>query len=124
MTKINRKRFIEACKESGGIRSVIAKRLKVTRGAITLFLQKNPELEKYIDEADQEINDLAESKLFQKIQEGNMRAIQFRLQTKAKDRGYVERQEIEQSGSISTEIKNLNDLYKKSMELKNEKKIR
>ncbi len=46
--------------------------------------------------------DLAEGKLYSKINEGNMTAIIFYLKCKAKDRGYIERGQIEVTGKLVT----------------------
>ena len=57
----------------------------------------------YLDEEHENMNDLAENKLYTKIDSGDFQAIKFRLSTKAKDRGYVER--VEQRIEAKTETK-------------------
>lgn len=47
-----------------------------------------------LDDYDESLGDLAESKLMMAINEGNLTAIIFYLKTKHKGRGYVEGQEI------------------------------
>jgi len=46
--------------------------------------------------------DIAEAKLHSKIREGNMTAIIFFLKCKGQARGYIERQHVQMSGSVST----------------------
>jgi hypothetical protein len=94
MVKITKTKFKKAMEGSAGILANIAKRLNVTRGAITLFVQRHKDIQELLDQEDESINDLAEAKLIQKLNDGDMKAIRFRLQTKAKNRGYVERQEV------------------------------
>jgi predicted transcriptional regulator len=101
MARITKGNFKKALKGSGGIYSHIARKLGVTRSAITHYINKNPELREEINQEEESINDLAESKLITKLNEGDNQMIKFRLTTKAKDRGYVERQEIVNSGNLS-----------------------
>jgi hypothetical protein len=101
MAKITKKNFEEASKSSGGVLAIIAKRLKVSRSAITQFCKKNEWTNEIIEQENESINDLAESKLVENINKGDQRAIEFRLKTKGKHRGYIERQEIVNSGSLS-----------------------
>jgi predicted transcriptional regulator len=101
MARITKANFKKALKGSGGIYSHVARKLGVSRQAVSQYIQKNPELMELIQQEEESINDLAESKLITKLNEGDNQMIKFRLTTKAKDRGYVERQEIVNSGNLS-----------------------
>jgi predicted DNA-binding transcriptional regulator AlpA len=48
-----------------------------------------------VDEAKEAMVDFAESSLYKQIKDGNTSATIFFLKTQAKDRGYVERQDID-----------------------------
>jgi hypothetical protein len=48
-----------------------------------------------------EVIDTAESKLFRAIEKGEAWAVQFALRTIGRDRGYVERSEVHQSGGVT-----------------------
>lgn len=50
-------------------------------------------------------HDFVENALHKQIKQGNITAIIFYLKTQAKDRGYVERQEVEHSGQMEQSIK-------------------
>jgi len=90
MVKITKQGFINATRNSGGIQSVIAKRLGVGRSTITEYIHRHAWTNKHIFQAEEEINDLAETKLIENIDKGELRAIEFRLKTKAKNRGYAD----------------------------------
>src|SRR6056297_93961 len=107
MARITKGNFKKALKGSGGIYSHVARKLGVSRSAVTQYINKNPELRELIQEEEESINDLAESKLISKLNEGDNQMIKFRLTTKAKDRGYVERSEIVNSGNLSLNHTNL-----------------
>ena len=86
--------YIAAIHNSRGLLTHAADALGVTRGAIYQAAKKHPEIQKAIEDARERTTDLAEGKLFQKINEGDNTAILFYLKTQAKKRGYVERQEV------------------------------
>lgn len=117
MTKITKKRFLEALKGTYGVRTRIAEKLGVTRGAITTYIKKHPELEPIIEEETQEIIDTAENKLFSLINQGEFRAIDKILSTKGKNRGYAEKQEIEHN----IPLLNINLIEKSVEEIKDGK---
>ena len=105
MAKINKTKFKKAMEGSGGILANIARKLNVTRQAVSQFVQKHEDIRDLLAQEDENINDLAEAKLVTKLNEGDMTAIKFRLTTKGKNRGYVERQEIQNSGNITNNLK-------------------
>ncbi len=71
------------------------------RGRIknSIFIQQNLE---YMLSS---IGNFVEDKLLEKIDEGDTRAIIFYAKTKLKDRGYVEKQEVEHSGEVEIRYK-------------------
>jgi len=111
MTTITKDKFIKACKGSAGIRADVAERLQVTRSAVTNFLKRHPDMQHYLTEADEAINDLSESEMIKRIKRGKWDAIKFRLMTKAKDRGYVERTEHDHKSENVTVIFKAGEAY-------------
>lgn len=96
--KIRKKRpqntaIIDALAKTGGNIMQTAIALDVTRQALSKWVNSDSELKSAREEAEESINDLAESQLVRAIKNGDLTAIIFRLKTKAKNRGYVERQE-------------------------------
>ncbi len=71
--------------------------LHMDRTALYRRLQNVPELKAIATEALERTIDLSETQLFKKIKAGNLTAIIFFLKCRAKHRGYVERQEIDQT---------------------------
>ena len=94
--------YIKAITEAQGLISVAARRLGCSRTAVYEAAKNHPEVQRAIDDARERTTDLAEGKLFQKINEGDNTAIIFYLKTQGKRRGYVERQEV--TGAEGTEL--------------------
>lgn len=92
-------------KKNAGNLSMTADALGIDRSTLWEWRKKYPELELMLNDYDESLGDLAESKLMMAINEGNLTAIIFYLKTKHKNRGYVEGQEIK--ATVSTAIKNM-----------------
>lgn len=93
--RITKKLFKEYIKGTSGILSLVAERFGVERSAITQFLKKHPEMEKYVSEEQEKILDVAEHKLYRKIAEGDYKCLRLMLTTKGRRRGFVEKREYE-----------------------------
>jgi hypothetical protein len=88
--------YVQAINDASGLITVAARRLNVApRPQLYKARQKHPQIAQAIEDARERMTDLAEGKLYSKINEGDMTAIIFYLKTQGKKRGYVERQEIE-----------------------------
>ena len=85
-------------KSAGNIADA-ARLLGCTRQTLWSRIQENKTLKAVCEEAVEITLDLAESKLVDQIKKGNLGAICFYLKTRGRKRGYVEKQEIETSGS-------------------------
>lgn len=81
-------------KANAGNLSLTADALGIDRSTLWHWRKDYPELEKMLNDYDESLGDLAESKLMMAINEGNLTAIIFYLKTKHKGRGYIEGQEI------------------------------
>lgn len=91
--KITKKKLLEALEKSGGLITFAAEMLNVDRTAIYKFLHRHPELQEDLERIRERMLDLAESKLYEKIKDGDTAAIFFYLKCLGKRRGYIERQE-------------------------------
>lgn len=93
-TKQFKKRMVEAMQKTLGIVSSAEKVAGITRATHYDWLKKDPEYKAAIDEVSESVVDFAESQLYQKIRQGDTASLLFFMKCKAKNRGYVERQEI------------------------------
>lgn len=81
--------IIEACKGSMGVAVAVARKLGVARCTVDRAIAKYPEVRAALAEAEAELVDLTELKLFARaLNDGNMTAIIYILDTKGKSRGY------------------------------------
>lgn len=90
-----KKRFLQALEKSLGIISQASKKSEVTRSAVYRWMKEDPEFAKKVNAVNDIVLDFAESSLHKQINDGNTTATIFLLKCKGKDRGYVERSEID-----------------------------
>lgn len=83
-------KIAETLWQTRGCRAKAARLLGVSLRWLTEQIQTNPALSEVLWEIEENIKDIAEEKLFQRIERGNLRAIEFYLSRKGKDRGYGE----------------------------------
>ena len=103
--KYTAEQMIDALAESMGMISPAARKLGCSRTTIRRYLAEYPEIAEAIEDANEEVNDIAELKLLDAIKRGEAWAICFRLKTKAKNRGYVERAELTGTNGAPVKIK-------------------
>ena len=102
--KYTRQQVIDALAESMGMISPAARTLGCSRNTITTYMKEYPEIAEAISDANEEVNDVAELKLYDAIKRGEAWAICFRLKTRAKNRGYIEKAEVEHAGRVQIEL--------------------
>jgi len=68
MTKITKKLFKVALESSNGTRVDMSKRLKVTRGAVTIYLSKHPDMNKLLEKKRLSNIDRAEAEIFSQLE--------------------------------------------------------
>ena len=89
-----------ALKACGGKVYLAAERLGCAPKTIKNHMSKNPEMKAYVEDQRTKVVDIAELKFQQAIQAGEHWAIAMALKTLGKDRGYVERTEVQNSGEL------------------------
>ena len=89
--------MLEALERSLGIVSTAAKAANIDRQTHYNWLKDDPNYKAAVEAIQESVIDFAESHLYKLIKEGNPAANIFYLKTKGKNRGYIERQEIEVS---------------------------
>ena len=114
--KFTQAQVIAALRETKGMVYLAAKRLGCEAQTIYNYRDRYPAVRAEMEQQDGEVDDAAEMKLYQAIIAGEPWAVQFRLRTKGKGRGYVERVQQEVSGPnggpIQTEHTEKHDLSK------------
>lgn len=94
-----KKLMIQALKDQLGNISLACKQIGISRRTHYEWIDSDPLYKQAYEEIDEFVIDFAENALFKLIQDKNPTAIIFFLKCKAKHKGYVEKQEIEHSGS-------------------------
>jgi len=84
-----------ALKATGGFITYAAKKLNCSYQNIRKRIDSSPRLQQALIEINESSLDFSEHSLFQQIKDGNTAATLFHLKCKGKDRGYVEKQQIE-----------------------------
>lgn len=101
-TRLRKGEVAEALRQAANLKTRAAEILGVDRKTLYTYLQKHPDLEAIGDEIQETMLDVAESKMYTMINGGDKTMIIFYLKTKGRQRGYVERREIE--GEITTKF--------------------
>jgi hypothetical protein len=93
--RITKKQIENAIEGSAGIKTVIARKAGISRVSLWKYLKHWPELEDLIQDEAEQVKDEAEAQIIKQIRSGNTPVLIFFAKTKMKDRGYVEKQEID-----------------------------
>lgn len=104
--KFTAEQVAEAVKKSKGILSAAAQSLGCARGTVQNYISRYATVKAAYDEANETTIDFVESRLLKNIDSGDTTAMIFYLKTKAKHRGFVERQEIK---SYNIDLSELSD---------------
>ncbi len=111
-SKSDIKKAIVGCK---GMVSVVAKRLKVSWHVADHFIKDNDLLEDMAGEKET-LLDFVESKLFENVNANDTTSIIFYLKTQGKNRGYIEKQNLDIT-SAGNEIKQVISFGGKEIEI-------
>lgn len=95
-----KKELIEAMENCHGIVSDACKSVGVSRVTYYDYYKNDPEFKASIDSIEGTVIDFVENKLFEKIEKGDVTCIIFYLKTKGKNRGYIEKSEIDHNVNI------------------------
>ena len=99
-TPISTDRIIEALRETNGLISLAAKRIPCSHSTIYTRAKKVKRVQEVIDECRGELVDYGELALRRAVVNGEPWAVGLVLKTLGRDRGYVERTELEHSGTL------------------------
>lgn len=84
------KQIVTAYEKKGCNVSATCATLGISRRTFYNWRQSKPSLDNLLKDAEESVIDFTESKLIERINEGDITAIIFYLKTKGKKRGYVE----------------------------------
>jgi hypothetical protein len=94
MANLNAMAVEAKLRELDGNMAAVARVFGVTRGAVFLFVQRHPTLQRVMLDCRESRIDRAESALDQAVEDGEGWAISLTLKTIGKERGYFERHEV------------------------------
>jgi len=89
----DKQKFLELLSKNAGNVSRACSAMNINRRTFYNWMEKEESFKFVVDEIQESLIDNAESELQKLIKDGNTAAILFFLKTKAKSRGYIERQE-------------------------------
>ena len=104
---IKKKAIIASLEQTLGVVTTACTKADIPRSTFYKWYNEDEEFKKEVDEIQNITLDFAESQLFKQIKENNTTATIFYLKTKGKNRGYIERQEIQHSGEIREVVVNV-----------------
>jgi hypothetical protein len=92
--------------KTGGLLKPAAQKFHVDRRTVYVWIENSPELKQAMEDIRESMVDMSEGALFKQIQDGNPSAIFFHLKTQGRNRGYVEKSEmdIKSSGDVFLDI--------------------
>lgn len=99
---IQKKAMIEALEKSLGIVTSACKSVGISRNTHYTWLKQDEEYKEAVEDIENIALDFAESQLHKQIKEGNTAGTIFYLKTKGKNRGYVERTEVQQETTFKS----------------------
>jgi len=106
MAKLTKTKIKKAIPDSGGVISLIAERCGVTWHTVDKFIKKNEDIGLLYQAELESVLDLGESRLYEAVDRCEPWAVSLLLKTKAKSRGYVEKQEVDTNGKVKITVVN------------------
>ena len=94
-TQDSKKKMLEALEYNLGIVSTSCANADVSRATHYRWLKEDPDYKAYVQDIHEAAIDFVEGQLYAKIKDKDTASIIFYLKSKAKHRGYIERQQVE-----------------------------
>ena len=122
--KISNERIIKAIKDSYGIITNTARRLKIARQTLHDWINEDEELKNAVKHArENDLKDLIEDALVKNIKKGKEASIIFASKTQLRNRGYQERIEVTDKSKLDDQIQQASESDLMEMMAKLQKKI-
>jgi len=93
-----KKEVLERLQKTHGIIATACAQAKISRQSFYDWLNQDEQFKSDVEDIIEITTDKVERKLLEKVNGGNLTAIIFYLKCKGKNRGWVERQEVEHTG--------------------------
>ena len=103
-TELHKKAVIDALEKTLGVVTTACKQVGIGRTQFYEWLKTDEEFRKQVEDIQNVALDYAESQLHKQIGDGSTAATIFYLKTKGKNRGSIERQEIQHDGGEGLRI--------------------
>lgn len=103
-TDTTKKAMLSALEKSLGVVTTACKSVGISRETHYKWLREDESYKESVDDLVNVALDFAETQLHKQISKGNPTSTIFYLKTKGKNRGYVERQEIQHDGGEGLRI--------------------
>jgi hypothetical protein len=103
-TALKKRQFLEVFEAKAGNISKACKAINIDRGTYYNWMEKDKKFASAVDDINESLIDWAEDALKKNIQNGKETSLIFFLKTKAKHRGYIEKQEFDYSGELDITI--------------------
>jgi hypothetical protein len=103
-TELHKKAVIDALEKTLGVVTTACKQVGIGRTQFYEWLKTDEGFRKQVEDIQNVALDYAESQLHKQIGDGSTAATIFYLKTKGKNRGYIERQEIQHDGGEGLRI--------------------
>jgi hypothetical protein len=103
-TDTTKKAMLQALEKSLGVVTTACKSVGISRETHYKWLREDESYKESVDDLVNVALDFAETQLHKQISKGNPTSTIFYLKTKGKNRGYIERQEIQHDGGEGLRI--------------------
>jgi len=90
--ELTAKRIIKALEKAHGLVGLAADIAGIHRNTVSKYIRDFPSVAESVEDARERLYDTVESKLYERIEAGDLTAIIFFLKTRCKHRGYSEKQ--------------------------------
>jgi len=102
--ELTAKRIIKALEKAHGLVGLAADMAGIHRNTVSKYIREFPSVAEAVDYARERLYDTVESKLYERIEAGDLTAIIFFLKTRCKHRGYSEKQDIDTPKEVTIRV--------------------
>jgi hypothetical protein len=102
-----KEKLLEALKKSLGIVTPACKEVGISRNQFYIYYNTDPDFKSAVDDIDEITIDFVENQLLKSIKSGDRASIMFFMKYKGKKRGYSDSVNVNLSGDVNINLKNL-----------------